>query len=264
VDDGDVYRAELSQPLLARLLGPAWEVFDRFARAATPSFWLDRMRRNAMLAGLGRWGLEGVFALKATFALGIALLAVVVATLGGAPLAGLVWAIIGGVVGFLLPDVWIARRASARQDEIRRALPETLDLMAVAVEAGMGLEGAIELVAQKLPGSLGEELHRMLHEIQLGTSRREALHNLRDRTEVSELSAFALALAQADTIGSPLAEVLRVQAGEMRTLRRIRAREQAAKVPVKLLFPLLIGIFPALAIIVVGPAAVAIMDAFGG
>ena len=128
----------------------------------------------------------------------------------------------------------------------------------------MGLEQAIELVARRMPGALGEEFHRMLQEVQLGASRREALAHLRERTEVPELSTFALSLAQADSLGSPLGEVLRVQAAQMRMLRRQRAREIAAKVPVKLLFPLLLFIFPALAIVVIGPAIVTILKAFGG
>jgi tight adherence protein C len=173
------------------------------------------------------------------------------------------WAVLGALFGFFLPDLFIARRADDRQGEIRRALPEALDLLAIAVQAGMGLEQAIELVARRLPGALGEEFHRMLQEVQLGSSRREALTHLRERTEITELSTFALSLAQADTLGSPLGEVLRVQAQEMRMLRRQRAREHAAKVPVKLLFPLLTCIFPALAIVVIGPAAISIIKAFG-
>ncbi len=264
-EDDPSWSAELARPLLLRLTGPAWAGLERAVRAVTPSWWVARMRRHARLAGLGRWGAEGVFALKgaaaAAGALGAGMLA---ATTAAGPGGLLVWVLLGAAAGFLLPDVWIARRAEARQAEIRRTLPETLDLMAIAVQAGMGLEAAIELVAQRLPGPLGDELHRLLQEVQLGSSRREALQHLRERTEVGELSAFALSLAQADALGSPLADVLQVQAAEIRMLRRQRAREQAAKVPVKLLFPLLLGIFPALGIVVVGPAVVSIAKAFGG
>ncbi|MGH2708875.1 MAG: type II secretion system F family protein, partial [Actinomycetota bacterium] len=130
------------------------------------------------------------------------------------------------------------------------------------VQAGIGLEGSIELVSRKLPGALGDELHRLLQEIQLGASRRQALQALRDRTNVSELSTFALALIQADTVGSPVARVLGAHAAEMRMLRRQRAREKAAKLPVKLLFPLLLTIFPALMIIVIGPAVISIIKVF--
>jgi tight adherence protein C len=240
-------------------------MFDRAVRAVTPRWWLDRIRRNAALAGLGRWGVEGVLVLKAVVAIGSgAVLMLVSAMVGGGPGGAMTWALMGGLVGFFAPDLWIARRAVARQDEIRRALPEALDLMAISVQSGMGLEQGMELVARRLPGALGDELHRMLKEVQLGTSRRDALDRLRERTDVSELSTFALSLAQADALGSPLGEVLRIQAQEMRMLRRQRARELAAKVPVKLLFPLLLCIFPSLAIVVVGPAIVSIVRVFGG
>jgi len=135
----------------------------------------------------------------------------------------LLWGIVGAAAGFFAPDIFIARKGKERQAEIRRALPETLDLLAIAVGAGMGLEAAIDLVIQRLPGALCEEFHRLLQELALGVSRREALANLRDRTEVDELSTFALILTQADALGSPLGSVLKAQAAEMRALRRQRA-----------------------------------------
>ncbi len=253
--------AEAQRPFIERLIGPAFGSFGRVASALTPSFWRERIAHNASVAGMGSWGVDGILALKTLFA--------VVAAGGILMLSGVfgltapvMWAVLGALVAFFIPDLGIARRVDARQDEIRNTLPEALDLLAIAVQAGMGLEAAIELVARRLPGALGEELARMLQEVQLGASRREALQSLRDRTEVSELSTFALALAQADALGTPLGEVLRVQAVQMRMMRRQRAREKAAKVPVKLLFPLLSCIFPALFITVVGPAAITIAHAF--
>src|SRR5205085_6775439 len=138
----------------------------------------------------------------------------------------LLFGFIGAAIGFMLPDVFIAQKGKRRQEEIRKALPETLDLLAIAVGAGMGLEAAIELVIQRLPGALGEEFHRILQELSLGVSRREAFGSLRTRTEVDELSTFALILTQADALGTPLSVVLKSQAAEMRMLRRQRAREQ--------------------------------------
>jgi tight adherence protein C len=264
-DETDSYRAELSQPFAVRLFGPAWVGLERAVKSVTPGWWLDRLRRNAKLAGLGRWGIEGILAMKVLFGLAVGLTFPILAALAGATLGRVaLWAVVCGTIGFFVPDLLIARKADGRQDEIRRDLPETLDLMAIAVQAGMGLEGAVELVARRLPGALGEEFHRMLQEVQLGATRREALTNLRQRTEVQELSTFALSLAQADALGTPLGEVLRAQAAEMRMLRRQRAREQAAKTPVKLLFPLLVGIFPAMFVVVVGPAVISIVQAFSG
>lgn len=258
---GPVY----TEPFVVRLLGPFSDVLERTVRAVTPAWWLRRMRRNAAMAGLGRLGSEGAVALKGIYAIAGAMLMSLVAAAMGTTAAGTsVWAVLGAIAGFVAPDLWVAHRAEARQEEIRRTLPETLDLLAISVQAGMGLEQAIELVSRRLPGALGEELHRLLQEVQLGVSRREGLHHLRERTDVTELGTFALALAQADALGSPLGDVLRVQAGEMRNMRRMRAREQAAKLPVKLLFPLLACIFPALLVVVVGPAVVQIARAFSG
>ncbi|MGH2771372.1 MAG: type II secretion system F family protein [Actinomycetota bacterium] len=263
LDEGQGYRDDLDRPLAARLLGPALESFGQIGRALTPSWQLKRMRRSATLASFGRRGVEGVLALKAiAFVSGATLLPLGMAMLGARIGGVILWAMLGGLIGFFAPDVWIARRGEARQAQIRSALPEVLDLMAIAVQAGIGLEGSIELVSRKLPGALGDELHRLLQEIQLGASRRQALQALRDRTNVSELSTFALALIQADTVGSPVARVLGAHAAEMRMLRRQRAREKAAKLPVKLLFPLLLTIFPALMIIVIGPAVISIIKVF--
>lgn len=261
-DTGDLHAAELSRPFFVRLLGPAFASFERGARALTPSWWIERLRRNASLAGLGRFGLQDALAGKAMFGL-LGIMTFGVAAILVRTQIPIVWAAFGGAMGFMVPDAWIAHRAESRQEEIRRTLPEALDLLAIAVQAGMGLEQAIALVAERQEGALSAELGLMLQEVQLGSSRREALAHLRERTEVAELSTFALALAQADALGSPIGNVLRVQAVEMRSLRRQRARERSAKVPVKLLFPLLLCVFPALGIVVVGPAAVSIARAFG-
>lgn len=263
MNDSFDYGDEFERPFAIRLLGPALDDFQKLGRRLTPSWQLKRMRRNATLAGFGRRGVDGVLALKAASTVaGATLLPLGLAMLGARPGGVIMWAILGGLIGFFLPDIWISRRAEARQEQIRQTLPEVLDLLAIAVQSGMGLEGSMDLVSRKIPGALGDELHRMLQEIQLGSSRRQALQNLRERTDVDELSTFALALIQADQVGSPIADVLQTYAGEMRMLRRQRAREQAAKLPVKLLFPLLFAIFPALMIVVLGPAAISIFKAF--
>ena len=259
----DIRQTELAAPLSQRLLGPVGQSLTRVARAVTPGTMVARLRQNMSLAGLGSLGVEGALALKTAgaalmalvFPLGLALIGV---SVGNVVLLGL----IGAAIGFMLPDVFIAQRGRKRQAEIRKALPETLDLLAIAVGAGMGLEAAIELVIQRLPGALGQEFYRILQELSLGVARREAFGSLRTRTEVDELSTFALILTQADALGTPLSVVLKSQAAEMRMLRRQRAREQGAKTPVALLFPLLLGIFPALMLVVIGPAIISIMKAF--
>ena len=261
----DTREAELSAPLSERLLGPAGQALTKVARAVTPSTMVARLCQNTSLAGLGGLGVEGALALKAAGAAVVAIVLPAVMALLGVGFGNVILlGLIGAAIGFMLPDVFIASKGKSRQDEIRKALPETLDLLAIAVGAGMGLEAAIELVIQRLPGALGEEFHRILQELSLGVSRREAFGSLRTRTEVDELSTFALILTQADALGTPLSVVLKSQAQEMRMLRRQRAREQGAKTPVALLFPLLLGIFPALMLVVMGPAIISIIKAFSG
>jgi tight adherence protein C len=218
------------------------------------------MRWHATLAGMGYGGVEAVLAIRAVgTAVGATLVPLAMAALGVKFGSVVIFAAAGGSLGFLVPGFWVSRRGKKRQQQIRVDLPETIDLMAISVQAGMGLEAAIELASQSLPGPLGDEMHRLLQEIQLGSSRRQALHQLRSRTEVSELSSFALSLIQADAIGSPIADVLQSNAARMRLIRRQTAREKAAKLPVKLLFPMLLFIFPAIFVVVIGPAAIAIV-----
>lgn len=169
-------------------------------------------------------------------------------------------AIITAAGAWFGPELWLGRKAEARATAIRRGLPDFLDLLAISVEAGAGLDSAMARAAGEVGGPLGDEFHRLLHALGLGSSRREAFIALKERAQVRELSAFVLALLQAEALGISLAGVLRTQATEMRAVRRRMAREQAAKAPVKILFPLVFGIFPALMLVVLGPAAIRIMQ----
>src|SRR5438477_5271456 len=149
-----------------------------------------------------------------------------------------------------------------RQDQLLKDQPDTLDLLAISVEAGVGFEGALGVVCEHFQSPLADEFSRTLKEMELGLPRREALSNLKRRTEVPELSNFVLALTQADALGMPLGRVLKTQASEMRNKRRAWAREKAAKLPVKILFPLVLFIFPAILVVILGPAASTTMKAF--
>jgi tight adherence protein C len=258
---GDVvsFDDEQARPFRQRLFA-AKGGLGRLGRKFTPTSQLEKMRRHATLAGIGSGGVESVLAVKAIVtAVGATLFPLGMAAAGVKFGSVILFAIAGGSLGFLLPGLWVSRLGRKRQQQIRMDLPETIDLMAIAVQAGMGLEAAIELASQSLPGALGDELYRLLQEIQLGSSRKDALHQLRGRTGVSELSSFALALIQADAIGSPIAEVLQSNSARMRLIRRQTAREKAAKLPVKLLIPMMLFIFPALFVVVIGPAAISIV-----
>ncbi|MGW6937212.1 type II secretion system F family protein [Lentzea sp. NPDC054927] len=164
----------------------------------------------------------------------------------------------GAAFGFFLPDLLLLNAGQKRQTHIRRALPDALDMLTVCVEAGLGFDAALAQVARNTTGPLAQECARVLQEMQIGKSRNEALRALTDRTTVTELRAFVSALAQAGELGVPIASVLREQAREMRLRRRQRAEEQAQKVPVKILFPLITCLFPAMFVVIIGPGAISI------
>ena len=168
------------------------------------------------------------------------------------------------LIGYTLPSATVAARASKRQKEIRKALPDTMDLLTISVEAGLGFDAALAQVVKNVPGPLSEEIARMLQEMQIGVSRTEALRHVNDRTEVQELDGFVLSMIQADKYGVGVAKVLRAQSTELRQKRRQRAEEVAQKVPLKLLFPMIFMVLPALFIVILGPGAIKVYENFFG
>jgi tight adherence protein C len=165
-------------------------------------------------------------------------------------------------LGFYLPFYMISSRARTRQHAIIKSLPDAFDLITTCVEAGLGLDAALARVAEKVQGPFADELKRALREVALGKSRRDALKELGDRTGVPDLIQFTNAVIQAEAMGSSIGQVLRVQAEQLRVRRRQRAEEQAYKAPVKMLFPLVLCIFPTLFIVILGPAVITIMQGF--
>lgn len=180
------------------------------------------------------------------------------AYLGGTPSRVLLFAVVGGAFCFFLPDLLIHNRGVKRQDEIRKACADALDLLVISVEAGLAFDAALSQVAQKTEGPLAAEFVRVLQEMQIGRSRGQAFRALGERISAPEVKSFISSLVQADKLGIPIANVLREQAKEMRLKRRQHAEEQAMKVPVKILFPMVSCILPAMFVIILGPGAIAI------
>jgi tight adherence protein C len=181
--------------------------------------------------------------------------------LGLSAAAILLFLVAGAVFGFWLPFLVVYQVAARRQEQVRRQLPDVLDLLTLSVEAGLGFDAATAQVVATMPGALSREFARLLHEMQMGKQRGDALRALAARTNVLELRAVASSLVQAGELGVPTAQVLREQARQMRVKRRQRAEEEARKLPVKVIFPLILCLFPVLFILIIGPGAINIMDA---
>jgi tight adherence protein C len=166
------------------------------------------------------------------------------------------------LMGYTIPSAAVSARASKRQKEIRKSLSDTMDLLTISVEAGLGFDAALAQVVKNVPGPLSQEIARTLQEMQIGVHRMEALRHLSDRTDVEELDGFVLSMIQADKYGVGVANVLRGQSKELRQKRRQRAEETAQKVPLKLLFPTIFMILPALFIVILGPGAIKVYETF--
>jgi tight adherence protein C len=258
VDPHEVSKHDL--PVSERLVQPILERTRGLAFRISPSGASDRMTRLLDLAGNpGTWTAERIMGFKGT---GLLVGALGGALFGGISAKGLLFAGIGAAAGFYLPDLLLMNLGQKRQEELRRGLADSLDMMTVCVEAGQGFDAALLQVARSVDGPVAGEFARVLSEIQIGKSRGEAFGSLGTRTTVPEVKNFVSALVQADRLGLPIGNVLREQSTQMRLVRRQRAEEKAQKVPVKILFPMLLFIFPALFIVIIGPGAIRMIDTF--
>jgi tight adherence protein C len=258
--DVNLRETEMSQSFSRRALIPVLSAAGRVARRVTPLDARDRLTRKLLLAGSpAGWDAERVMAFKIIGLVGGFVLGFVVASSTG--LSGVVTVLVAGLftfAGFIAPDSIVNGRVEDRQREILRTLSDTLDLLTISVEAGLSLNASISQVVQNVPGVLSQEFARMLQEIQLGVPRSDAFRHLAERTDVDELNAFALAMIQADVFGVSIAGVLRTQAEQLRIKRRQRAEAKAQQIPVKIVFPLILCVLPALFVVIVGPGAIRI------
>lgn len=255
-------RGERALPFAQRVLGPSVKELANLVYRFGPKGLEEQNRRRVQLAGLtDRIDPDTFFALSVIapfFALGF--LWLFGQAMGSIP--GLFWIFVPASV--MLPKMWLTRKVEERQHKISLALPDTLDLLTIAVEAGLGFDSAMSRVVNAIRGPLSDELYRMLQELKIGVPRQEALKNLAARTEVESLDQFITAINQADAFGISIGRVLKVQSQQLRLKRSQIAQEKAAKTPVKILFPLMGCIFPALFTVLVGPAAISIMGNLSG
>lgn len=262
-DVASLEEIELSQPFSQRVLVPLINRIGEFSARFTPQRAIQSTARQMELAG-NPWPINAATFLAIRFILGV--------LLGGLAIAAFIgsttWTasdkamLIGGAVigGFYLPHIMLTSRVTRRQKEIRKAMPDALDLLTICVEAGLGFDAAMSKVAEKWETELSIAFARVIREVQLGKVRRDALKDMADRLGIPEMTSFVAAIIQSEQLGVSMAKVLRIQSDQMRVKRRQRAEEEAHKAPIKMIIPMALLIFPTIMIIILTPAAIQIME----
>ncbi|NYD58456.1 tight adherence protein C [Nocardioides marinisabuli] len=253
---------EVDRPFSERVLEPLQARALGVGRRLSGGDSADRIRRKLDLAGNpAGWDVDRVVSGKVIGAVAGLAAGLVLGLLLGLSTPALVAAVAAGLaLGFLAPGLYLYQQAYDRTQRITKDLPDAIDLMTISVESGLGFDAAVQQVARNTQGPVADEFARVLREMQIGQGRSAALRAMADRTDVADLKSFVSAMVQADSFGIPVAQVLRVQGGEMRVKRRQRAEEKAQQVPVKITVPLIFFILPCLFVAVMGPAAISIMD----
>ncbi|MFZ4585923.1 MAG: type II secretion system F family protein [Acidimicrobiia bacterium] len=260
----DVREQEMLAPVGERVLAPVSDAMVNVARRFTPAGFVDGCREKWVLAGSpAHLSPDKILLYKGLGIVSLPIWVVVFTVMGWWGLVGILAFAFIAFASFMLPDVSLNRAVEDRQQRIARELADMLDLLVISVEAGLGFEQALDRTVNAIPGALADEFRRVLQEIRIGASRADALRALDARTDVPELRSFILAMLQADAFGVSISKILRQQAEELRVRRRFKIQEKAQKAPVKMLFPLVFCIFPAILVVVLGPAVLRISEVLG-
>jgi tight adherence protein C len=255
---------ELSQPFSERVIIPVINRIGEFSARFTPQKAIQDTARRMELAG-NPWPIDAATFLAIRFILAVVLggLLVVVVLISPPSKASDNFMYIGGAAfaGFFLPHLMLTSKITRRQKDIRKAMPDALDLLTICVEAGLGFEASMSKVAEKWETELSMAFARVLREIQLGKVRRDALKDMSERLGIPEMTSFVAAIIQSEQLGVSLARVLRIQSDAMRIKRRQHAEEEAHKAPIKMIIPMALLIFPSILIIILTPAVIQIMEA---
>lgn len=257
---------ELSQPFGERVLVPIIRRLGDFSARFTPQKAIQTTARRLELAG-NPWPIDAATFLAIRFILAVVLagllIAVVLISPSAKPSDNFMY--IGGAAfaGFFLPHLMLSSKITKRQTEIRKAMPDALDLLTICVEAGLGFDAAMSKVSEKWENELSLAFARTIREVLLGKVRREALKDMSDRLGIAEMTSFVAAIIQSEQLGVSMAKVLRIQSDQMRLKRRQRAEEEAHKAPIKMIIPMALLIFPSIMIIILTPAAISIMTSLG-
>jgi tight adherence protein C len=247
-----------------RVLMPASSSIAQLVLKLNPRVTVESVRMKLLSAGLANKIQPNAFLALKGAAAGGGLLFGFLIGVGSSPTTAFLFAAVFGLGGFFGPDFVVSARARSRKEKVRAELPDALDLLAVSVEAGMGFDGAISKLTEHMDGALSEEFGLTLGEMRIGESRQDALKKMAERIDTPELSAFVRAIVQADQLGISLGRILRVQAADTRLRRQAAAEERAMKAPIKMLFPTVMFIFPAMFLVILGPALLGLSKLFGG
>ena len=246
-----------------RVIAPAAASLAQAVLRLNPRLTLESISARLLAAGMGRTMTPTTFlAAKGAGGVAGALMGLSAGGASGGPLLALFAAVVLGGVGFVAPGVVVSMRGRRRREEIRSQLPDALDLLAVSVEAGLAFDGAVAKLTEHMNGALAEEFSQTLGEMRIGESRHDALKKLAARAATQEVASFCRSIIQADQLGISLGRILRVQAVDSRLKRQAAAEEKAMKSPIKMLFPTVIFIFPAMFIVILGPAFLNLMKIF--
>lgn len=258
----DELTRDLDRPFAERVLEPLQQRALRIGRRLSGSDSADRLQKKLDYAGNpGNMGADRIVSLKVIGAVALLMVGLALGLVLQVDLAILALMAAGGLaLGFFAPDLYLYQAAYNRAELLTRELPDAIDLLTISVESGLGFDAACQQVSRNTNGPLAEEFTRMLSEMQIGQSRSQALRSMAERTNVDDVRGFVSAMVQADAFGIPIGSVLRVQSKEMRVKRRQRAETKAQQVPVKITVPLIFCILPCLLAVVLGPAALAIID----
>jgi tight adherence protein C len=251
-----------SIPFQQRVVAPLIDSIGRFVSGLLPGAFVGRTEQRLVLAGNPMRPLA-FYAMVLIVSIGCALLYLLLllaATSGTPSLLPLLGTIFFGIFGAYLPIFWLSAQAKGRQKQMLRELPDSMDLLTVCVEAGLGLDAAFQRVTEKQSGPFVDEVRQMLREIGLGKTRRQSLNDMADRTDIDDVRAFSNAITQAEQLGTSIAQVLRVQSQRLRVRRRQRAEQEARRAPVKMVFPLVFCMMPSLFIIILGPIIINLVD----
>jgi tight adherence protein C len=260
-----LHEQEMSQSFGSRVLKPAFKRWAIMLGSRTPAKTLEAHRLKIMQAGnpsgIGPVEFQGLrFLLAIGLGVGSFFLLSIPGQLSGAVM--LVPLALGGF-GFVLPSTWLSRKIKSRKKQITKSLPDAIDLLSISVESGLGFDPALMRVAEKWDNALTREFARVLSEMRIGKPKREALKEMSDRVDEDGLTTFVGSIIQADQLGVPITQVLRIQSEAMRVRRRQRAQELAQKAPIKMLIPIAFLIFPALFVVILGPTVPKLVEAFG-